>query len=75
MALTVDDGDRLMARLIEARDSLPEGEVEPFFARLVLIMADEIGDLAVLVGAVDAALPVDTAPPGEAFIAGDDGSG
>ncbi len=57
MALTIDDGDRLMARLIEARDSLPERAVEPFFARLILLLANEIGDLTALLEAIDKALP------------------
>ena len=67
MALTIDDGDRLMARLAQARDSLPEPEVQPFFARLILLLADEIGDRTALLDAIDAALPRgadrDFAPP------------
>lgn len=44
MSLSPSDGDRLWARLVEAAEAAG-GEREAFLARLVLVLADEIGDL------------------------------
>lgn len=57
MPLTTDEGDRLMARLVEARDGLSAEEGEAFLARLVLLLANDIGNLPTLLEAVAAAAP------------------
>ncbi|MBS1677064.1 MAG: DUF2783 domain-containing protein [Actinobacteria bacterium] len=46
-----------MARLIETWDGLPPEEGEAFLARLVLLLANEVGDLGGLLAAVTAASP------------------
>lgn len=44
MTFTQEEGDRIYARLVEARDARPEDDGEAFLARLVLLLADEVGD-------------------------------
>ncbi len=74
MALTTDDGDRLMARLIEARDGAAEDDVEPFLARLILLLANEIGDLTILYEAIDAARATSANRLTQATVTDDQGS-
>jgi hypothetical protein len=63
VTLSVPDGDRLVARLIEVHDGLADQDREAFLARLVLLLADEIGDLAALLNAISAAARDETATP------------
>jgi hypothetical protein len=44
VTFTQEEGDRIYARLVEARDARPEGDGEAFLARLVLLLANEVGD-------------------------------
>lgn len=50
--LSTLDGDRVFAQLVEARDRCGDADGEAFLARLVLLLADAIGDLAVVSAAV-----------------------
>ena len=50
------DADRLWARLARARDSVGEEDGEAFLARLVLLLAHEVGDTDRVLAAIDAAL-------------------
>lgn len=42
--MTREEGDRFYAALLAAHDGLPEGESHALNARLVLMMADALGD-------------------------------
>jgi hypothetical protein len=44
MTMTPQDGDRLVARLVEARDAAGDEGGEAFLARLVLLLAHEVDD-------------------------------
>ena len=50
------DADRLWARLAEARDIAGEDDGEGFLARLVLLLAHEVGDASRVLAAIDAAI-------------------
>jgi hypothetical protein len=63
MTLSVSDGDRLVARLIEVHAGLADQDREAFLARLVLLLADQIGDLPALLNAISAAAHSETATP------------
>ena len=53
---TWQEADRLWARLVEARDAAGDEDGEAFLARLVLLLAHEVGDADRVLAAVDAAL-------------------
>jgi hypothetical protein len=61
LPLNPADGDRLIARLVETRDRLSPAESEAFLARLVLLLANEVGDQGVVLEAATAAAPEDEA--------------
>ena len=44
MTFTQEEGDRVYARLVAARDTRPDGDGEAFLARLVLLLANDVGD-------------------------------
>jgi hypothetical protein len=50
------EADQLWARLAEARDTVGEGDGEAFLARLVLLLAREVGDAGRVLAAIDAAI-------------------
>jgi len=50
--LSTPDGDCVYARLVEARDRCDDAGGEAFLARLVLLLADAIGDPTVVLAAV-----------------------
>src|SRR6478735_4351497 len=50
------EADRLWARLAEARDTAGEEDGEAFLARLVLLLAHEVGDTDRVLTAIDAAI-------------------
>jgi hypothetical protein len=50
------EADRLWARLAEARDTAGEEDGEAFLARLVLLLAHEVGDTGRVLAAIDAAI-------------------
>ena len=54
--LSWQGADRLWARLAEARDTAGEEDGEAFLARLVLLLAHEVGDVDRVLAAIDAAL-------------------
>lgn len=51
----IADPDAFYERLIAAHEGLPDDESAALNARLVLILANQIGDMAVLNAAIDAA--------------------
>ena len=51
----IDDPDGFYADLIEAHDGLTDAESEAFNARLILLLANHIGDRAVLSEAISLA--------------------
>jgi hypothetical protein len=55
MALTWQEGDRVFERLVELMAPLDAAEREAFLARAVLLLANEVGDGATVLAAVDAA--------------------
>ena len=63
MPLTLDpniaDADRFYADLLAAHDGLSEAESHAFNARLVLILANQVGDHETLRQALDAAARAD----------------
>jgi hypothetical protein len=52
---TWQEADRIWARLADARDAAGEEDGEAFLARLVLLLAHEVGDVDRILGAIDAA--------------------
>ena len=53
---TWQEADRIWARLAEARDEVGDDGGEAFLARLVLLLAHEVGDVDRVLAAVSAAL-------------------
>lgn len=53
---TWQEADRIWARLADARDEAGDDDAEAFLARLVLLLAHEVGDVDRVLGAVEAAL-------------------
>jgi hypothetical protein len=53
---SLQDADRLWARLAEARDAAGDDDGEAFLARLVLLLAYELGDTDRVLAAIDAAI-------------------
>ncbi|WP_158965767.1 DUF2783 domain-containing protein [Chachezhania sediminis] len=53
----IPDGDGFYSDLIAAHDGLSDDESAALNARLILILANQIGDRAVLTAALDAARP------------------
>ena len=56
LAPNLDNTDDFYAALLAAHDGLDEGESHALNARLVLILANHIGDYGVLTQALDAAV-------------------
>lgn len=54
--LTWQEADRIWARLADARDEAGDEDGEAFLARLVLLLAHEVGDADRVLAAVDASL-------------------
>jgi hypothetical protein len=52
----VDDGDRLVKRLVDACEAVGDEGREAFLTRLVLLLSAEIGDADRVLAAVEAAL-------------------
>ena len=50
------EADQLWARLAEARDTAGEEDGEAFLARLVLLLAHEVGNTDRVLAAIDAAI-------------------
>ena len=50
------DGDRLIARLTAARDAVGEEDGEAFLARLVVLLANEVGDVGRVLRAIEEAV-------------------
>ena len=50
------EADRIWARLAEARDTAGEEDGEAFLARLVLLLAHEVGNTDRVLAAIDAAI-------------------
>ena len=50
------EADRIWARLADARDEAGDEDAEGFLARLVLLLAHQVGDVDRVLDAVDAAL-------------------
>jgi hypothetical protein len=63
LAPRLADPDGLYAALMEAHRGLDEAASRRLDARLVLILANHIGDMAVLRAAIDAARAAAPAPP------------
>ena len=59
------EADRLWARLAEARDTAGEEDGEAFLARLVLLLAHEVGDTGRVLAAIDAAIEAGRAAGGQ----------
>ncbi|MEM1267875.1 MAG: DUF2783 domain-containing protein [Pseudomonadota bacterium] len=55
LAPNIADPDGFYAELIAAHDGLSDEESAAFNARLILVLANQIGDRAVLTAALDAA--------------------
>lgn len=55
MTLSWQEGDRFFERLVEVTAPLSAADREAFLARLVLLLAAEVGDGAALLAAIDAA--------------------
>jgi hypothetical protein len=55
MTLSWQDGDRVFARLVELTAPLEAAEREALLARLVLLLANEVGDGEAVLAAVEAA--------------------
>jgi hypothetical protein len=55
MALSRHDGDELFARLTELCEAREGEELERFLARLVLLLAGEVGDAGAVHRALEAA--------------------
>jgi Protein of unknown function (DUF2783) len=53
---TWQEADRIWARLAEVRDEAGDADAEAFLARLVLLLAHEVGDVDRVLRAIDAAL-------------------
>ena len=53
---TWQEADRIWARLANARDEAGDEDGEAFLARLVLLLAHEVGDVERVLAAVDAAM-------------------
>lgn len=53
---TWQEADRIWARLADARDAVGDKDGEAFLARLVLLLAHEVGDVDRVLASVDAAL-------------------
>jgi hypothetical protein len=53
VTFTQDEGDRIYARLVETRDARPAEDGEAFLARLVLLLANEVGDSERVLRAID----------------------
>ncbi len=57
MTLRWQDGDRIYERLTEVTDGMDDHvELGSFLARLVFLLANEIGDADTVLSAIDAAL-------------------
>jgi hypothetical protein len=56
MSFTWQEGDALWERLVTASEQVGESEREAFLARLVLLLAGEVGDLDRVIAAIEAAL-------------------
>lgn len=56
----IADPDGFYAALIDAHDGLADEESAAFNARLVLILANHIGDRAILSDAIATAAPIET---------------
>jgi hypothetical protein len=55
MTLGWQEGDRIVERLNDAGDGMDDGELSRFLARLVLLLANELGDPEATLAAIDAA--------------------
>lgn len=53
---TWQEADRIWARLADARDAAGDEDGEAFLARLVLLLAHEVGNVDRVLASVDAAL-------------------
>lgn len=60
LAPNIPDPDGFYATLIDAHDGLTDDESAAFNARLVLILANHIGERAILTDAIAAAAPLET---------------
>ncbi len=56
-APNISDPDSFYAELLEAHDGLSDEESASFNARLILLLANHVGDRAVLSRAIEAATP------------------
>jgi hypothetical protein len=54
MTLRWQDGDRILERLVEVTASLDPAEREAYLARLVLLLADAVGDASAVLAAIEA---------------------
>ena len=64
MTLPWQAGDRIFERLVEVGDGMSEDDARAFLARLVLVLANEVGDEQRVLAAIDTALASGT-PPAE----------
>jgi hypothetical protein len=55
MTLSWPDGDRIFERLTEISEAMDEDQQGPFLARLVFLLANQIGDVEIILEAVEAA--------------------
>jgi hypothetical protein len=55
MTLRWEDGDRILERLVEVTAPLDPAQREAYLARLVLLLADAVGDGPAVLAAIDAA--------------------
>jgi hypothetical protein len=53
MTLPWQEGDRIFAQLVEVTAPLDDAEREAFLARLVLLLADAVGDAPAVLAAID----------------------
>ena len=56
MTLSWLDGDGIFERLVEASEPMDDTERAAFLARLVFLLANEVGDGARVLAAIDAAV-------------------
>ena len=63
-ALHLQDADTFYEQLLDAHAGLPPAQSELLNARLILLLANQIGDAQVLRECVEAAARMPDAPPG-----------